>query len=95
MFLAAYFFSGNLSLKLTLSLCSVAKKSSLEEWTSRANLCDRLHIPVCSNSCFYFVMSLLLLIPSSFPKSFMSFIYRLELPWLASIQAFQILIYLY
>ncbi|KAK1393683.1 CTP synthase [Heracleum sosnowskyi] len=29
-----------------LNLSGVAKKSSLEEWTSRANLCDRLHVPV-------------------------------------------------
>lgn len=66
---------------------STTKEPLLKEWTSRAEICDGLHepvsLPVVVKVRVYIYQELL-------PEShlYVSVIYRSELPWLESTQAF-------
>ena len=74
--------------------CSIAREPDLEEWTSRAKIADLLHEPVgvshsACKSIIIFHPSLARNIISSHLIS-SHLINRFVLPWLGSIQAYQI-----
>lgn len=85
---------GSLAFLWTLfsMMCSVAAEPALEEWTSRTELCDRLHEPVGTQEFLKFGN----LSYEYFVPGFLYFyVYRSESQWLESIQVFQILTSLY